>query len=147
VQKEGKFLLQIYCLTHEVKPISAKEPYQRYKIHAFDRCCLMKLISSTTIFLCNVQGKIFRVTSTKRRGISFFVKREKKGWCFFASGSKMVRTKVSRITKKYIASIHMKIFDNCFLQKQKLRTKTVGVWSPTAHLGLPSRCFWVGRCC
>jgi hypothetical protein len=43
----------------------------------------------------------------KERGISFFVKREKKGRCFFVSSSKMVRTKISRITKKYITSIHM----------------------------------------
>jgi hypothetical protein len=34
----------------------------------------------------------------------FFMKREKKGRCFFAFGSKMVRTKVSRSTKKYITS-------------------------------------------
>jgi hypothetical protein len=36
-----------------------------------------------------------------RRGISFFMKHEKKGMCFFASSSKMVCTKVSCITKKY----------------------------------------------
>jgi hypothetical protein len=86
MQKEGKLLLQTYCLTHEVNRISAKEPYQKYKIHVFDRCCHMKLISSTTVFLCNIQGKTFRVTFAKRRGISFFVKREKKRRCFFASG-------------------------------------------------------------
>jgi hypothetical protein len=83
VQKEEKLLLKTHFLTHEVKPILAKEPYRKYKIHAFNRCCHMKLISSTTVFLCNVQGKTFRVTSAKRRGISFFVKREKKRMCFF----------------------------------------------------------------
>jgi hypothetical protein len=86
MQKEGKLLVQTYSLTHEVYRILAKEPYKKYKIHAFDRCCHMKLISLTMVFLCNVQGKTFIVTLAKRRGISFFVKREKKGRCFFASG-------------------------------------------------------------
>jgi hypothetical protein len=52
------------------------------------------------------------------------MKREKKGRCFFASGSKTVCTKVSRITKKYITLTYIQIFDNCFLQKRKLCTKT-----------------------
>jgi hypothetical protein len=37
--------------------------------------------------------------------LSFFMKREKKGRCFFACGSKTVRTKISRLTKKYITSL------------------------------------------
>jgi hypothetical protein len=99
MQKEGKLLLQTYWLTHEVKPISAKGSYQKYKIHVFDRCCHMKLKPLTTAFLCNIQGKTFRVTSAKRRGVYFFMECEKKGSCFFASGSKTVCTKVSCITK------------------------------------------------
>jgi hypothetical protein len=125
VQKEGNLLLQTYCLTHEVKLISAKEPYRKYKIHAFDRCCHMKLISSTTIFLCNVQGKTFRVTSAKRRGISFFVKHEKKGRCFFASGSKTVRkrrfhTSQRNILHQYICKYLIIVSD----KKLKLHTRT-----------------------
>jgi hypothetical protein len=50
--------------------------------------------------------------------LSFFMKREKKGRCFFACGSKTVRTKISRLTKKYITSLNIQINDKCFLQKQ-----------------------------
>jgi hypothetical protein len=46
------------------------------------------------------------------------MKREKKGRCFFARGSRMVRMKVSRSTKKYIPSMNIHIVDNCFLQKE-----------------------------
>jgi hypothetical protein len=67
----------------------------------------------------------YSVLSRQRRGIYFFVKREKKGRCCFTSCSKTVCTKVSRITKKYITLIHIQIFDNCFLQKLKLCTKTL----------------------
>jgi hypothetical protein len=52
------------------------------------------------------------------------MKHEKKGRCFFASGSKTVCMKVSCITKKYITLIHMQIVDTWFLQRQKLCTKT-----------------------
>jgi hypothetical protein len=41
----------------------------------------------------------------------------------FAYGSKMVRTKISRITKKYITLKTMQIVNNCFLQKVKPYTK------------------------
>jgi hypothetical protein len=34
--------------------------------------------------------------------LSLFMKREKKGRCFFTYGSKTVCTKISRITKKHI---------------------------------------------
>jgi hypothetical protein len=47
----------------------------------------------------------------------FFMKREKKVRCFFAYGSKTVRTKVSHLTKKYITSLNIQIVGNCFLQK------------------------------
>jgi hypothetical protein len=50
--------------------------------------------------------------------LSFFMKREKKGRCFFAYGSKMVRTKISRLTKKYITSLNIQIVDKSYLQKQ-----------------------------
>jgi len=51
-------------------------------------------------------------------GDFFFMKREKKERCFFACGSKTVRTKVSRLTKKYITSLNIQIIGNCFLQKR-----------------------------
>jgi hypothetical protein len=75
------------------------------------------------VFLCNVYGKNYTVASAKKG--DFFLKREKKGRCFFAAGSKTVCTKVSRITKVYITSTYMQIVDNCFLQKQKLHTRTL----------------------
>jgi hypothetical protein len=57
--------------------------------------------------------------SSDIRIIFFFAKHEKKGRCFFANSSKMVRTKVSCITKKYITLIYIQKFDVCFLQKTK----------------------------
>jgi hypothetical protein len=55
----------------------------------------------------------------QRRRISFFfMKREKKGRCFFTCSSKMVRSKISWLTKKYITSLTIQIVDNCFLQKE-----------------------------
>jgi hypothetical protein len=83
----------------------------------------MEFMPSTMVFLCNVYGKNYIVASAKKGG--FFLKREKKGRCFFVDDSKTVCTKVSRITKKYITSTYMQIVDNCFLQKQKLRTRTL----------------------
>jgi hypothetical protein len=50
--------------------------------------------------------------------LSLFMKREKKGRCFFACGSKRVCTKISHVTKKYITSLNIHIVDNCFLQKE-----------------------------
>jgi hypothetical protein len=50
--------------------------------------------------------------------LSFFMKCEKKGRCFFACGSKTVRMKLSRLTKKYITSLNIQIVGICFLQKQ-----------------------------
>jgi hypothetical protein len=49
----------------------------------------------------------------------FFLHRGKKGRCFFATGSKMVCTKVPHSIKKYITSLHQytyKLFTKCFLQ-------------------------------
>jgi hypothetical protein len=83
----------------------------------------MDFMPSTMVFLCNVYKKNNTVASIKKG--DFFLKCEKKGRCFFAVGSKMVCMKVPRITKKYITSTYMQIVDNCFLQNQKLRTRTL----------------------
>jgi catabolite regulation protein CreA len=61
-------------------------------------------MSSADIFS---HRKLIFVSSDIRR-IFFFVKHEKKGRCFFVNSSKMVRTKVSCITKKYITLIYIK---------------------------------------
>jgi hypothetical protein len=55
----------------------------------------------------------------------FFLNREKKGWCFFATGSKTVCTKVPCFTKKYITSTYMQIVYKCFLQNQESCTRTL----------------------
>jgi hypothetical protein len=89
----------------------------------WQRYCHTEFMPSTMVFLCKVFGKNYTVASAKKG--DFFLMREKKGRCFFAAGSKTVCTKVSRITKKYITSTYMKIVDNCFLQKQKLCTRTL----------------------
>jgi hypothetical protein len=57
--------------------------------------------------------------SSDIRRIFFFMKHEKKGMCFFASSSKMVRTKVSCITNKYITLTYIQKLDVWFLQKTK----------------------------
>jgi hypothetical protein len=62
--------------------------------------------------------KLIFVSSEIRR-IFFFAKHEKKGRCFFANSSKMVCTKISCITKKYITLIYIQKLDVCFLQKTK----------------------------
>jgi hypothetical protein len=54
------------------------------------------------------------VASTKKG--NFFLKREKKGRCFFAVGLKTVCTKVPRFIKKYITSTYIQIVYKCFLQ-------------------------------
>jgi hypothetical protein len=75
------------------------------------------------VFLCNVFSKNYTLASEKKG--DFFLKCEKKGRCFFASGSKTVCTKVPRITKKYITSTYMQIVYKCFLQNKELCTKTL----------------------
>jgi hypothetical protein len=70
---------------------------------------------STDIFM---HKRLIFVSNDIRR-IFFFVKHEKKGRCFFANGSKMVRTKVSCITKKYITLTYIQKLDVWFLQKTK----------------------------
>ena len=62
--------------------------------------------------------KIIFVSSDIKR-IFFFAKHEKKGRCFFANGSKTVRTKVSCVTKKYITLIYIQKLDVWFSQKIK----------------------------
>jgi hypothetical protein len=57
--------------------------------------------------------------SNNIRGIFFFAKHEKKGRCFFANGSKTVRTKLLCITKKYITLIYIQRLDVWFSQKTK----------------------------
>jgi hypothetical protein len=83
--------------------------------------------------VCAFNNAILTQTSTARikhhtvasaKKGDFFLKHEKKGRCFFATGSKMVCTKVPRFTKEYITSIYMQIVYKCFLQNQELYTKT-----------------------
>jgi hypothetical protein len=62
----------------------------------------------------NVYGKNHTVALAKKG--DFFLKREKKGMYFFATGLKTVCTKVPRFTKKYITSTYMQIVYKCFLQ-------------------------------
>jgi hypothetical protein len=62
--------------------------------------------------------KLIFVSSDIRR-IFFFAKHEKKGRCVFANNSKMVRMKVSCITKKYITLIYIRKLDVWFSQKTK----------------------------
>jgi hypothetical protein len=101
VEKEGKLLLQTCWLTHEIKSIFEKElrkdvstmqdpGYSYAKIYGFGNG--ISYVRSTTI------PSSLIMSLRPKRGF-FFTKREKKEKCFFAFGSKMVRTKVSRSTK------------------------------------------------
>jgi hypothetical protein len=51
--------------------------------------------------------------------LSFFMMCEKEGRCFFACGSKTVRTKLLHLTKKYITSLNTNSW-YLFLTKTKL---------------------------
>jgi hypothetical protein len=62
--------------------------------------------------------KLIFISSDIRRTL-FFVKHEKKGSYFFSNSSKMVRTKVSCITKKYITLMYIQKLNVQFLQKTK----------------------------
>jgi hypothetical protein len=84
------------------------------------------------VFLCNVFGKNC-ILALEKKG-DFFLKRENKERCFFAAGSKMVCTKVSHITKKYITSIYMQIVHKCFLQNQEPCTRTLNYQKCTASV-------------
>jgi hypothetical protein len=75
------------------------------KLHVQLRQKLIRIAFDNGI-LCNVFGKNYTVASKKG---DFFLKREKKGRFFFVADSKMVCTKVPRITKKYITSTYMQI--------------------------------------
>ena len=68
------------------------------------------------------RSKHHTVASAKKG--DFFLKREKKGRCFFVDGSKTVCTKIPRFTKKYITSTYMQIVYKCLLQNQELCTRT-----------------------
>jgi hypothetical protein len=76
----------------------------------------VKFVLPTILFLHNVYTKNQISNSSFGKEGNFFLKREKKGRCFFAVGSKMVCMKVPRFIKKYIASIHIQIVYKCFLQ-------------------------------
>jgi hypothetical protein len=75
-------------------------------------------------------------TLTSEKKWDFFLKREKKGRCFFVTGSKMVCTKVPCVTKKYITSTYMQIVHKCFLQNQELCTRTLN-YQKIHNFGLP----------
>ena len=76
-----------------------------YEIYTYNNCILMQ----------HPRRGLQSCFGKEGRFLSFFMKREKKGMCFFAYGSKMVRMKISRLTKKYITSLNIQILDNCFL--------------------------------
>ena len=128
VEKEGKLLLQTYWLTHRVKSIFGKELWK--DVSTIQDLCLWqwyfytRFMPSTMVFLCNIYGETFKVASAKKGDFFFFfMKHEKKGRCFFACGSKMIHTKISRVTKKYITSLNIQIADNWFLQKRSCMQK------------------------
>jgi hypothetical protein len=74
---------------------------------------------SPTVFICNIHDEILKSCFGKEGGfLSFFMKREKKGKCFFAYGSKTVHTEVLDLTKKYVTSLNIRIIGNGSLQKR-----------------------------
>jgi hypothetical protein len=86
-----------------------------YEIYVFDNDTHMQHLQQ--------ESNIIQLLQQKKG--DFFPKREKKGRCFFAAGSKTVCMKVPRFTKKYITSIYMQIVYKCFLQNQELYTKAL----------------------
>jgi hypothetical protein len=79
-----------------------------YKVYTFDNGILMQHLQR------DLQGRF-----GKEGGfLSFFMKREKRKGVFSPTAQKTVRTKISRLTKKYITSLNIQMVDKCFLQKQ-----------------------------
>jgi hypothetical protein len=67
------------------------------------RYSLCKTFGNTFGANTATSSMVFLMKDVRKKGI-FFMKREKKGRCFFAFSSKIVRTIISRYTKKYITS-------------------------------------------
>jgi hypothetical protein len=115
-EKEGKLLLQTYRLTHEVKSSFGKDSWRNVSIKQnpclWQRYCHTKIMPSTMVRASE--------SLQQRRGISFFLYEAwKEGNVLFSPMAlKTVRTKISRLTKKYITSLNIQIVDKCFLQKQ-----------------------------
>src|SRR5688572_28283351 len=80
-----------------------------YGVYVFDNGILMQCLRQELHSCFHKEG-------------GFFLKHERKGRCFFATGSKTVCTKVSRITKKYITSTYMQVLI-IFLTKTKATYK------------------------
>jgi hypothetical protein len=98
--EEGKLLLHpIMRLIYEAKYMFAEKLWnkagQRRRCHTFNGCPHIRQRGQCFYF----GNGILQDLRQKR---DFFMKREKKGRCFFAFGSKMVRMIISHYTKKYI---------------------------------------------
>ena len=116
-KKQWDFLLQL-------RQRLMKEHW-RGMVHAYDIIIIRSFRFRQCYFYATSIARIkYHTVASAKKG-DFFLKREKKGRCFFAAGSKTVCTKVPRITKKYITSTYMQIVYKCFLQNQELNTKTL----------------------
>jgi hypothetical protein len=100
--EEGKFLLHPQTwLTYEAKYVFAEKLWNKAgkgKCHIFNGCPQTRRRRGQRCYFDNSFCYEFTRPSAKK-GI-FFMKSEKKGRCFFAFGSKTVRTLISRYTKK-----------------------------------------------
>jgi hypothetical protein len=117
VKKQWEFLLQL-------RQRLMKE-YWRGMVHACDSTIIRSLCFQHCYSYATSIARIkYHIVALAKKG-DFFLKREKKGRCFFATISKTVCTKVPRFTKKYITSIYMQIVYKCFLQNRESYTKTL----------------------
>jgi hypothetical protein len=108
-QEQWEFLLQLRQ--------SLMKEYWRGMIHACDSTAIQSLRFRQCYSYAKSTARIKHHTVASAKKGDFFLKRENKGRCFFAAGSKTVCTKVPCFTKKYITSIYMKIVYKCFLIK------------------------------
>jgi hypothetical protein len=107
-KKQGKFLIQLRE--------SLMKKYWKGMVHACDSTVIRSLRFRRCYSYATSMARIKHHTVALAKNGDFFLNREKKGRCFFATGSKTVCTKVPRFTKKYITSTYMQIVYKCFLQ-------------------------------
>jgi hypothetical protein len=103
--------------SHHTSFCISKKPWIRREIapsknicRITKECAIARHIPSTDIL--NYTRPTFVNNGVRK---ILFAKHEKKGRCFFAKGSKTVRTQISCITKRYITLMYIQVLHVCFV--------------------------------
>ena len=110
-------IISYHIASHHTSFCISKKPWKRREIapsknicRITKECAIAQHIPSADIL--NYTRPTF-VNSGVRK--TLFVKHEKKGRCFFAKGSKMVRTQISCVIKRYITLMYIQVLGVCFV--------------------------------